>query len=301
MVYACPMYKRNPVPRTAAIHDLSGFGRSSLTVVIPIMSTMGIQVCPIPTAILSTHTSGFENYHFFDFTDEMERYIAHWKSLEISFDSIYSGFLGSPHQVEIVERFISDFKNDSQIVVVDPVLGDDGETYDTITSEMVLRMKNLIVSADVITPNVTEAALLLGEDPNLSAENFSSELIKDWLKRLSVFGPEIVIMTSIPIPGKPKLSSVVAYEKTSGKFWQVQCAYIPAYFPGTGDIFTSVITGSLLHGDSLPIALDRAVQFVSQAIRSSFGHQYPLREGVLLENVLNNLRAPIINAGYELY
>ena len=133
------------------------------------------------------------------------------------------------------------------------------------------------------------------------SENFSSGRIKNWLKQLSEFGPEIVIMTSIPIPGKPKLSSVVAYEKTSGRFWQVQCAYIPAYFPGTGDIFTSVITGSLLRGDSLPIAMDRAVQFVSQAIRASFGHQYPLREGVLLESVLDNLRAPIVNAGYELY
>ncbi|MBI9106214.1 MAG: pyridoxamine kinase [Spirochaetales bacterium] len=295
------MYKRNPVPRTAAIHDLSGFGRGSLTAVIPIMSTMGIQVCPIPTAILSTHTSGFENYHFFDFTNEMEKYIAHWKSLDIHFDAIYSGFLGSPLQVEIVERFIADFKNDRQIVVVDPVLGDDGATYDTITGEMVDRMKKLISCADVITPNVTEAALLLNEDPNLPAESFSVERIKNWFKRLSAFGPEIVIMTSIPIPDKPKLSSVVAYEKTSGRFWQVQCAYIPAYFPGTGDIFTSVITGSLLLGNSLPIALDRAVQFVSQAIRASFGHDYKLREGVLIESVLDNLRAPIINASYELF
>jgi len=203
MVYACRVYKRNLVPRTAAIHDLSGFGRGSLTAVIPIMSTMGIQVCPIPTAILSTHTSGFENYHFFDFTGEMEKYIAHWKSLDISFDAVYSGFLGSPEQVAIVERFIADFRNDQQIIVVDPVLGDDGETYDTITGDMVVRMRKLIASADVITPNVTEAALLLNEDPHLSAENFSSGRIKNWLKQLSSFGPEIVIMTSIPIPVSP--------------------------------------------------------------------------------------------------
>ena len=113
--------------------------------------------------------------------------------------------------------------------------------------------------------------------------------------------PEIVIITSIPVRGDQKLSSVVAYEKTSGRFWQVQCTYIPAYFPGTGDIFTSVITGSLLKGDSLPIALDRGVQFVTQAIRASFGHEYPRREGVLLEAVLDNLRAPIINTSYELF
>ena len=295
------MYKQNPVPKTAAIHDLSGFGRGSLTAVIPIMSTMGIQVCPIPTAILSSHTSGFENYHFFDFTSEMEKYIEHWKSLEIDFDAVYSGFLGSPAQAVIVEKFIRDFRQKRQIVVVDPVLGDDGETYDTFGDEMVRQMKRLTASADVITPNVTEAALLLGEDPASPACSFTEANIKKWLRALSEEGPEIVIMTSIPLPDKPKLSTVVAFEKSSGRFWQVQCTYIPAYFPGTGDIFTSVITGSLLHGDSLPIALDRAVQFVSQAIRASFGHEYPLREGVLLEGVLDNLRAPIINASYELF
>ncbi|MDC7228289.1 MAG: pyridoxamine kinase [Spirochaetales bacterium] len=295
------MYKPNPVPRVAAIHDLSGFGRSSLTTVIPILSTMGIQACPVPTAILSTHTSEFKNYHFVDLTDELDSFINHWKSLAISFDAIYSGFLGSARQVDTVKRFISDFKRENQIVVVDPVLGDDGETYDTITMEMVNQMESLTAMADVITPNATEAALLLKESPDLPNDAFTSELIKDWLVRLSKTGPEIVIITSIPVIGRPKLSSVVAYEKTSRRFWQVQCTYIPAYFPGTGDIFTSVMTGSLLRGQSLPIALDRSVQFVTQAIRASFGHDYPRREGVLLEAVLDNLRAPIINTSYELF
>ena len=295
------MYKPNPVPKTAAIHDLSGFGRSSLTTVIPILSTMGIQVCPVPTAILSTHTSEFTNYHFVDFTDELEAYINHWKSLKLQFDAIYSGFLGSAKQVQIVKHFIDSFKKKNQIIVVDPVLGDDGKTYDTITGDLVQQMSELVSYADVITPNVTEAALLLNEPSGLTPENFSPKLIKDWLKRLAALGPEIVIITSIPVPDLPKLSSVVAYDTASGRFWQVQCTYIPAYFPGTGDIFTSVMTGSLLRGQSLPIALDRSVQFVTQAIRASFGHDYPRREGVLLESVLDNLRAPIINTSYELF
>lgn len=295
------MFKPNPVPRTAAIHDLSGFGRSSLTTVIPILSTMGIQVCPVPTAILSTHTSEFKNFHFIDLTDELEAYIKHWKDLKLEFDAIYSGFLGSAEQVWMVKDFIKSFKQKNQIVVVDPVLGDDGETYNTITAELVKQMSDLTASADVITPNITEAALLLGESADRSAEDFTPLLIKEWLRRLAENGPEVVIITSIPVPGQPKLSSVIAYEKISGRFWQVQCTYIPAYFPGTGDIFTSVMTGSLLHGQSLPIALDRSVQFVTQAIRASFGHDYPNREGVLLESVLDNLRAPIINTSYELY
>lgn len=295
------MYKPNPVPKVAAIHDLSGFGRSSLTTVIPILSTMGIQVCPVPTAILSTHTSEFKNYHFFDFTDQMEEYIAHWKSLKLNFDAIYSGFLGSAKQVQIVKDFIKSFKADDQIIIVDPVLGDDGRTYDTITGDLVSQMDELVAMADVITPNITEAALLLRESTTLKPKDFTIELIKDWLTRLSDIGPEIIIITSIPVPEQPKLSSVVAYDKSTGRFWQVQCTYIPAYYPGTGDIFTSVLTGSLLHGNSLPIALDRSVQFVTQALRASFGHDYPRREGVLLESVLDNLRAPIINTSYELF
>lgn len=301
MFYAHFMYRRNPVPRTAAIHDLSGFGRSSLTTVIPILSTMGIQVCPVPTAILSTHTSEFEGYHFVDFTPEMEKYIAHWKSLEIRFDSIYSGFLGSPAQAEIVSRFIDDFRIREQIIVIDPVLGDDGICYATITADMVLEMKSLVKKAHVITPNITEAALLLDEDPQGIKTAFTPDKTKTWLKRLAEAGPEIVIITSIPVAGKPESTSVAGYEKKADRFWEVQCTYIPAYFPGTGDIFTSVITGSLLHGNSLPIAMDRGVQFVSQAIRASFGHEYPLREGVLLESVLDNLRAPVTTTSYELF
>ena len=301
MVYADCMYKPNSVPKTAAIHDLSGFGRASLTSVIPILSTMGIQVCPVPTAILSTHTSEFKNFHFIDLTNELKSYINHWKELKLDFDAIYSGFLGSAEQVEIVKDFIESFRRENQIVVVDPVLGDDGITYDTITGDLVARMRSLIAHADVITPNITEAALLLDEPANLSPGKFTPDFIKDWLRRLAEKGPEIIIITSIPVPDDPKLSSVIAYDKTSDRFWQVQCTYIPAYFPGTGDIFTSVMTGSLLQGQSLPIALDRSVQFVTQAIRASFGHDYPRREGVLLESVLDNLRAPIINTSYELY
>ncbi len=129
------MYWQNPVPRAAAFHDLSGFGRCSLTVVIPVLSTMGVQACPIPTAILSTHTSDYENYHFLDFTGEMEKYIDHWRSLKINFDAVYSGFLGSPQQVEIVKRFIADFRNDRQIIVIDPVLGDEGDLLQETASD----------------------------------------------------------------------------------------------------------------------------------------------------------------------
>lgn len=293
----------NPVPRLAAIHDLSGFGRSSLTVVIPILSTMGTQVCPLPTALLSTHTSEFKNYHISDLTSDMEGIIRHWKELDLNFDAIYSGFLGSPKQIDIVADFIDYFgksRKDSgrePLIVVDPVLGDDGETYGPIGQDMVNGMKHLITKADIITPNLTEAAFLL--DEKIPTE-MSMETIKDWTQRLSDKGPKIVIITSVPLKDHPNHTGTIALDREDGRFWMVKCSYIPAYFPGTGDTFTSVITGSLLQGDSLPIAMDRAVQYVSITIRASFGHKFPLREGVLLERTLDTLRAPVTAATYEL-
>lgn len=287
----------NIIPRIAAIHDLSGFGRCSLTVIIPTLSAMGMQVCPLPTAVLSTHTGGFEGYKFIDLTEHMEEFIQHWKSLDLKFNCIYSGFLGSSRQISIVADFIHAFRAPDQLVVVDPVLGDDGETYDTFGEEMIEEMKGLIRYADVITPNITEAAFLLDEP---YPEHMDNEKIKSWLLRLAEKGPKTVIITSVPDNLKKKQTAVVAYNSHSKKFWKVTCDYIPAMYPGTGDIFTSVLIGSLLQGDSLPIALDRSVQFVSMAIRSSFGYEYPLREGVLIERILENLKAPVILSNYEI-
>ncbi|MBW1866565.1 MAG: pyridoxamine kinase [Deltaproteobacteria bacterium] len=288
---------QNPVPKVAAIHDLSGFGRASLTVIIPVLSTMGVQACPLPTAVLSTHTGGFKNYHFVDMTEEMIRMIDHWKALDIAFDAIYSGFLGSPRQVNIVIDFIKSFARPEQLVVVDPVIGDNGKPYKTMGSEMIRQMRLLVSKADIITPNFTEAAFLLDEP---YPESIEEKQVKRWLIRLCDKGPNKVIITSVPVPGRRNLSGVVAFDREDGRFWKVDCTYIPAHYPGTGDAFASVIVGGLLQGDSLPIALDRAVQFVSMAIRSTFGYNYPSREGVLLERVLTNLRAPVTSSSYEI-
>ncbi|MGE4283570.1 MAG: pyridoxamine kinase [Clostridia bacterium] len=288
---------RNIIPRVAAIHDLSGFGRCSLTVIIPILSSMGIQVCPLPTAVLSTHSGGFGNYKFIDLTDEMEEYIAHWKSLDLKFNCIYSGFLGSSHQVSIVSDFIKAFREQEQLVVVDPVLGDDGKLYSRFDNKMVKKISELIKLADIITPNITEASLLLNEP---YPESMEQEQLKDWVLRLAEQGPKIVIITSVPDNTLKNRTAVIAYNNEDKRFWKVSCDYIPAHYPGTGDVFTSVIVGSLLQGDSLPIALDRAVQFISLAIRSTFGYQYPVREGVLVEKILGSLQAPVILSSYEI-
>ncbi len=288
---------KKPVPRITAIHDMSGFGRASLTVIIPILSTMGIQVCPLPTAVLSTHTGGFKNPKFIDLTEHMKDYMNHWKELNLHFDCIYSGFLGSPLQIELISNFIDEFKNDNQITVIDPVMGDNGTLYQTMEKEMVEKMRKFIKKADIITPNFTEAAFLL-KKPYKS--NVNEIEMKEWLCRLSDMGPKTVIITSVPDNHSKKNSSVIAYNKNDNRFWKVECDYIPAHFPGTGDAFTSVIVGSIMQGDSLPIALDRATQFITLAVRASYGHKYPEREGVLLEKVLENLKSPVTMSSYEI-
>lgn len=284
------------VQRVAAIHDLSGFGRVSLTMVIPVLSTMGIQVCPMPTAVLSSH-SAYKDFYFVDLTEYLEGMISHWEKIGTTFDAIYSGFLGSSAQISIVEKFIQKFRKSDTLVVIDPVLGDNGKFYKTFDEKMAIEMRRLVTKADVITPNITEAAILLNEEYKT---DFSNNEIKDWLLRLTELGPDTVIITSIPESPLGKRTSVAAYSKNSGRFWKVSCEYIPAFYPGTGDAFTSVITGALLQGDSLPVAIDRAVTFISLAIRASFGNNNDPMEGINLERVLGSLNAPVQLGSYEL-
>ena len=274
----------NKVKKIAAVHDLSGMGRVSLTVVIPILSSMGFQVCPLPTAVLSNHTQ-YPDFSFLDLTDEMPKIIAQWKKLNVQFDAIYTGYLGSPKQIQIVSDFINDFRHEDSLIVADPVLGDNGRLYTNFDMEM------------VVTPNMTELFYLL--DKPYKADNTDEEL-KEYLRLLSDKGPQVVIITSVPVHDEPHKTSVYAYNRQGNRYWKVTCPYLPAHYPGTGDTFTSVITGSLMQGDSLPMALDRATQFILQGIRATFGYEYDNREGILLEKVLHNLDMPIQMASYEL-
>jgi len=286
-----------PVQKVAAIHDLSGFGRASLTVIIPVLSRMGIQVCPLPTAVLSTH-SKYKDFHFVDLTDHMTPMIEHWRRLNLEFNAIYSGFLGSHKQIDIVKGFIEDFRRDQQLVVVDPVLGDDGKIYTPLSQDHVKEMRSLIRKADVITPNLTEASLLLNKPLPASITN---DQIKEWILELCAKGPEIVIVTSVPESGERGVTSVIAYNRKDERFWKVPVNYLPANYPGTGDAFASVITGSLLTGDSLPIAMDRAVRFTSTGVRATFGYDYNPDQGILLERILDTLMAPVQTISYELF
>ena len=286
----------NRVKKVAAVHDLSGMGRVSLTVVIPVLSTMGFQVCPLPTAVLSNHTQ-YPSFSFLDLTDEMPRIIAEWEKLGVQFDAIYTGYLGSPRQVHIVSDFIDSFRQPDSLVMIDPVLGDNGKLYANFDMDMVKEMQQLIKKADVITPNMTELFYLLDMPYK---DYLTDEELKTYLRQLSERGPEIVIVTSVPVVGDANKTSVYAYNREGDRYWKITCSYLPAHYPGTGDTFTSVVTGALLQGDSLPVALDRAAQFILQGIRATFGYEYDNREGILLEKVLHNLDIPIQHNNYEL-
>ena len=158
-------------------------------------------------------------------------------------------------------------------------------------------MRKLVRKADLITPNYTEAGYLLGRELPAS---FTDNTAKSWLLRLAELGPRIVVITSAPDMDNPQNTNVVANDKADNTFWKVGCRYIPAAYPGTGDTFTSVLIGSLLQGDSLPVALDRGTQFISQCIKASYGCNYPKRNGVLLEKELGILNMPVLISGYEM-
>jgi len=290
------MIRKNfPLPRVLAAHDLSGFGRAALSVVIPVISSMGIQVCPLPTALLSSH-SAYPGYTYKDLSDDMRKILKHWNSLNLDFDCLYTGFLGGLDQLHILQSYYENLK-ELPYVIIDPVMGDDGKIYKSIDNVIVPAMREWIKNANVITPNLTEAALLLNTDIR---ELNSETAVRDALKALSSMGPENVLITSVPDSSRPMWTSVLAYQSDSGRFWKVSCEHIPAKYPGTGDAFASVLTGSLLQGDSLPIALDRAIQFTTLAIRATFGHDHPPSEGIFIEKVLSSLNEPVRGLTYQL-
>jgi len=277
---------KNVIPRVAAIHDMSGFGRCALTVIIPVLSTLGIQVCPMPTAIMSTHTGGFSDISFTDLTDSMDAYMNHWKKLNLRFDGIYSGFLGSADQIRIVSNFIDAFDNGDTLVVVDPVMGDDGVLYKTYNNEMQKKMRQLVSKAHIITPNMTEAAFLLENE--YSEKPLAIEKAKSMLKDLSLMGPDTAVITGVMIEGKGYCN--VGYSKKDDVFWLVKANLIPAHYPGTGDIYASVLTGDIIKGKTLPVAMAKATQFIYEAAKVTYSYSLPEREGVLLEKVL-----PLLN------
>lgn len=267
--------------KVAAIHDLSGLGRCSLTVILPVLSVMGVQCCPVPTAILSTHTGGFGDVVLRDLTDYTIPALEHYKKLGENFDCIYSGFLASTGQIDHCLEFFNSFPD--SLKVVDPVMGDHGKSYRTCTKDLCDRMIELVSIADVITPNLTEASILLGE--RYPTAPLTSGMAKSWLVRLSEKGPDTIVITSIVLADGTSCN--IGYDKKNNSFWKVTCDYVPVSYPGSGDIFSSVLVGGLLKGDSLPIAMNRASSFAEIAIKTTYSYSTEPRYGIMIESCLD--------------
>ena len=269
--------------RVAAIHDLSGFGRCSISVILPVLSAMGVQVCPVPTAVLSSHTGGLGDPVIRDLKDYIEPALRHYQSLGVEFEAVYTGFLGSGEQVDCCLEFFKAYPK--ALKIVDPVMGDNGRPYRTCTPELRRRMSELAAAADIITPNITEAAMLLEE--SYPAAPLTRSEAKSMLLRLSHMGPKRVVITGAEL-AQGGLASL-GYDGENGSFWYVPCEYIPVHYPGCGDIYASVLLGAELSGASLPIAMARAAAFTELCVKTTYSYGSDPRYGVMLESVLGSL------------
>ena len=271
-----------PTPRVAAIHDLSCFGRCSLTIALPVLSAMGCQCCPLPTALLSAHT-GISGFTFLDTTDEMRRISAHWSQLSLHFQAIYTGFLGSAPHINRVEDFLRRFHAPGTLLVMDPVMGDHGTPYKTCTPALRQGLRELVAQADVITPNLTEAAILLDIPYHESQTADASELVR----ALSLQGQRSVVLTGYA--AAPGQVGALCYDRDTRQVEAVQTARVPQDFPGTGDLFASVLTGALTRGAPLLQAARTAVDFVGSCVARSVAAGADEAEGVDFEPLLRQL------------
>lgn len=272
----------NNQKKIAVINDFSGFGRCSIAVALPIISTLKIQCCPLPTSIFSNHT-GFDSFFFDDYTDKMPLYINEWKKLGLQFDGITSGFLGSKKQIEIVTQFFKDFKTKENIIIVDPVMGDYGEIYATYTKEMCEEMKKLVQYADIITPNITELCILT--DTPYQEKWKISELEK-MTEELAEKGPEKIVVTGIV---QKEFIANFCYEK--GKSPKIlRCHRVGTQRSGTGDVFSSIIAADAVNQVPFDKSVKKASNFIKKCILKSIEMDIPVTDGVCFEELLQTLK-----------
>lgn len=279
------MNKEEHQKRVAAIHDLSGFGKCSLTVALPILSAAGLETSALPTAVLSTHTGGISGYTYRDLTEDMLPFMRHWKDLDIRFDAIYSGFLGSFEQLEIVKDFFSLFKRNDNLILVDPVMADNGELYKIFTPEFARGMRSLCEKADIIVPNLTEAALLLDEPYH--AGPYTKAYIESVLRQLSHLGPSQIVLTGVYFDENEL--GAATYDARRDRTEYILSDRIPGYYHGTGDVFASALLSGLLNNFNLERSAEIAVRFTTESILRTFKAQTDYRFGVNFEQSIPDL------------
>ncbi len=247
--------------RVAAIHDISGFGKCSLTVALPVLSSAGIEACPVPTAVLSAHTAVPGNFTCRDLSADLGGFIDHWADLGLTFNAIYSGYLGSINQVDTVIDFIDRFKAQGTLVIVDPVMADDGKLYNLFDLKFVKEMRMLCKKADIIVPNITEALLLVGEE--YRSGPYSKEFIENLLVKLSDFAPKVVL-TGVSLDDAH--IGAACYDRLSKTTDYFLAPCVPGIYHGSGDVLASALTAAFVLGKDLPSAVRLAVDFTVKSI-----------------------------------
>jgi len=270
--------------RIATIQDISCLGKCSLTVALPIISAMGVEACIVPTAVLSTHTM-FQNFTFRDLTEDLPAIAEHWSKEEFKFDAIYTGYLGSKQQIEIVMDYFDRFKTDDCITVVDPAMGDNGKLYPGFTEDFAKEMGKLCGKADIILPNLTEAAFMLGE-PYVGS-GYDEAFIKELLQKLTALGAKTAVLTGVSFEaGK---IGAMGYNAASGEYFSYFNDKVDAAYHGTGDIFASTTVGALMNDLSLEQALKVAADYTREAIRITHEDPNGITYGVYFESVIPQL------------
>lgn len=269
--------------RIVTIQDISCIGKCSLTVALPIISAMGVEAAVIPTAVLSTHTA-FKGFTFRDLTSDISPITEHWKKENLGFDAIYTGYLGSFEQLELVSKFFDDFNTDENMIIVDPVMGDFGKLYPGFTQKFADKMAELCGKADIIVPNMTEAAFMLGIEYK---ETYDEEYAKDILKKLCAKGAKKAVLTGINyVEGK---IGVMCYDSQKDSYYTYFRDRINASYHGTGDVFASTLTGALVKGYSFEDSLQIAVDYTVECIRATCEDKDSRWYGVNFEETISYL------------
>lgn len=272
----------NKTPKIAAINDLTGFGRCSLTVTLPIISAMGIQCCPVPTSIFSNHPA-FKHHYKLRLNDELREYFSHWEQIGLTFDGIYSGFLVSVEQMRMVKQMYRTFSTGNTKIIVDPVMGDNGKLYCICTQEMVEEMKQLAAYADILTPNLTEACYLT--DTPYREDGWSEEELLELAKKLALLGAKQIVISGIQ---KGDELQNALYDNKEG-FRFVTYKKSGANRSGTGDVFASILAADAVLGVPFSKSVQKAAGFIQEAIAFTEQQEIPSTDGVYIEPLLKKL------------
>lgn len=274
--------------KVAVINDLSGFGKCSLTAAIPVLSVQGVQACPLPTAVLSNQT-GYPDYCSVDFTDNLTSFIDQWKKLEPCFDGILTGFVSDVKQIKIIEDFCDTFKKENTLLVVDPVMADNGKIYPVYSDELCSEVKRLAMRADIITPNLTEFCVLTDCDYNEIIKNAYTKEITEILFEKSAYlfekGIKTVIVTSVPVTEGMVTNCIITLSGVE----TVSSRKFAGSFSGTGDLFASVVCGAVVKGDSVYDAVSRATRFLEASISATVCECTRPEDGICFEPFLKLL------------